>query len=487
MGSRLVVIAKNVPIEIVEALESRTYSFHIKGSAGTGKTTMALEFMRLFPGESSGVYLSTRVSPDRLYEQFPWSKSCIHQENILDANTSLDHQTKEETLFEYVDRPSFLRNLYSRVLDVNGEHVIIIVDSLDALKSNLKIPWEDLSVERDILDMAERVDANVIFVSELTEENKVDYLVDGVVKLERKIVNERLLRKLYIEKVRGTIIENPVYLFTLKDGRFTCFERGIQINFIPAEFPKVEKEKGKKIPTLCPELDKILGGGFESGTFNIFEVGDMDGMSHTYIVTPIFLNFVLQGIPFFCIPSKGLFSSDVVKRNSSPSLSETLTSCLNDYALKCLKKYFYVIYSREEKAIDKIETYNIFTIKGEDFAEDLNNFMELAVKVLDDVQVDTLVISMASDTLEFIYGSKELTKIIQTWIDQIRKINGVLMMFQFGHEKLKLQTHLASSYFKLGNIGGNIVFYGEIPKTKMYITGLDICKGHIYGSLIPIE
>ncbi len=486
VGLRLVVVIKNVPMEITEALDSHTFSFHIKGISGTGKTTLALEFMRIFPGESTGVYLSTRVSPDKLYEQFPWSKSCIHQENILDANTSLGQQTKEEYLFQYVDKPGFLRDLYSRVLEVKVKHSIIIVDSIDTLKSNLRIPLDDLSVERDILDLADRVKSNVIFISEFAEENRLDYLVDGVVRLEREFVNERLVRKLYIEKVRGMIIENPVYLFTLKDGRFTCFEKGIQINLIPAKLPEIEKKKGLKIPTLIPELDKILNGGFEGGTLNIFEVGEMVGMSHTYILVPIFLNFVRQGFPFFSIPSKGLFSDDVVKRGSSPSLKETLTSSLDEEYLRCLKKYFYVAYSAKNR-VEDVETYNTYIIKGEDYTEDLNNFIEFAHKILDEAQVDTMFISIACDTLEYLYGIKEITKIIQSWIYEIRKINGILTMFQFGHETLKLQTHLATTYFKLENMGGNIVFYGEFPKTKMYITGLNISKGHIQGNLIPIE
>nr|MDO8079288.1 gas vesicle protein GvpD [Candidatus Freyarchaeota archaeon] len=480
------VLASSVPPEIVKALESRTFSLHIKGSAGTGKTTMALELMRLFPEDGQAVYLSTRVSPDKLYEQFPWSKSCIQQENILDASTSLFNRTKEETLFEYVDKPSFLKNLYSRVSDVTEKCITIIVDSLEALKSNMGIPGDDLSVERDVLEMGEKVKANVIFVSELYGDSSLDYLVDGVVRLEKEIVNDRLLRKLYIEKVRGKRIENPVYLFTLKDGRFTCFEKGIKINFVRGELPKVEKEKGRKIPTLITELDKILGGGFEGRTFNIFEVGDKVGMAHFHVVIPMFLNFIIQGFPVFSIPSKGLFSSDVVRSGSMTNTEKTFASVLDDNALKYLKKCFYVLLPTTN-TLPKTETYNVYPLKGEDFKEDLNNFMELAAKVLDETQANTMFVSMASDTMEYIYGTKGLLKIIQNWMDQIRRLNGIMVMFQFGHEPLRVPTHLAASYFKLENIAGNIVFYGEIPKTKMYITGLHFSEKYLQTRLIPIE
>ncbi|MFB0563076.1 MAG: RAD55 family ATPase [Candidatus Lokiarchaeia archaeon] len=480
------IVAKNVPLEIIEALESRTFSLHIKGSAGTGKTTLALELVRLFPAESSAVYLSTQVSPVKLYEQFPWSESCVNQENILDVNTSLYNQTKEETLFEYVDKPSFFRNLYSRVLDVAEKRVTIIVDSLDSLKSNIKVPERNLSVERDILEMAERVNANVIFISELSGESKLDYMVDGVVRLEKDIVNERLFRKLYIEKIKRTRIENPMYLFTLKDGRFTVFEKGFQINIIPPEVPKIEKEKGRKIPTLIAELDKILSGGFEKVTFNIFEVGDKVGIAHFYVLSPIFLNFILQGYPVFSIPSKSLFSFDVIAGDPVSDLSEKLVSSLGDNALNYLKNCFHVFLPPENTPY-KGETYSTHFLKGQDFTEDLNYFTGLASKVLDEVQADTLFVTMASDTMEYVYGANNLLKIIQTWMDQIKRLNGIMIMFQFGHETLRLPTHLAASYFKLENIGGYFVFYGEIPKTKMYVTGLDISERYLKTRLVPLE
>nr|MDO8079298.1 gas vesicle protein GvpD [Candidatus Freyarchaeota archaeon] len=477
----------NVPQEIVHALESRTFSLHIKGSAGTGKTTMALELMKLFPENCRAVYLSTRVSPERLYEQFPWSKSCIHQENVLDANANLYSDTKQEALFEYVDKPSFLRSLYSKVMDSTGEKPTIIVDSLDALKSNLKIPCDEFSMESDILEISNRLNAKVLFISELSGESKLDYLVDGVVRLEKEIVGGRLLRKLYIEKVRGKRIENPMYLFTLKDGRFTCFEKGIQINFTNQKFSKGEKEKGKKIPSLISELDNILGGGFERGTFNIFDIGDKVGLNHAYVCVPMFLNLVIQGIPVFSIPSKGIFSTDVVKRGPSISLSETFISSLDEGTLKYLSKYFCVILPSSHTTPNKIEMYRTYFLEGKDYKEDINNFIDFASKILDEVQADTLLVTMASDTMEYIYGTNGLLKIIQTWMDRIKQINGIMALFQFGHETLRLQTHLASNYFRIENIGGNIVFYGEIPKTKMYVAALDILKGHIQTRLVPIE
>jgi KaiC/GvpD/RAD55 family RecA-like ATPase len=480
------VLASTLPKEISEALESLTFSLHIKGSAGTGKTTMALELVRYM--NCPAIYLSTRVSPSRLYNQFPWSETCLHKENILDANTSLDLQTtREETLFEYVDRPSFLKNLYSRVLENKGEHLAIIVDSVDYLKWNLRIPQEDLSVERDILDIAERVNANAIFISEVCEESRLDHLVDGVVRLEREIVNGRLLRKLYVEKVRRIKIDNPIYLFTLKNGRFKVFETGFSVNLTQTEPPRLEQGKGTKIPTLIPELDKILEGGFERGTFNIFDVGNKVGINHLFIAIPIFLNSVLRGIPVFSIPSKGVIFPGVLKSGPLTSLGEVFLSSLSSETFNYVNQYFTLVLPLAQKIEEHTISFNVHFLNGEDYIKDLNNFLNYAVEVLNRVKANTLVVSIATDIIEYLYGSENTAKVIQTWLDKIKQLNGIMTIFQFGHETHKIPTHLANSYFKIENVAGNIVFYGELPKTKMYVAGLDVSKGYVQTSLTPIE
>ncbi|MEX2722464.1 MAG: hypothetical protein Q6367_001105, partial [Candidatus Freyarchaeota archaeon] len=336
-------------------------------------------------------------------------------------------------------------------------------------------------------DIAERVNANAIFISETCEESKLDYLVDGVVRLEREIVNERLLRKLHIEKIRRIEINNPTYLFTLKGGRFKVFETGFSVNFTQREAPRFGQEKGTKIPTMITELDKILGGGFERGTFNIFDVGDNVGINHLFVVIPIFLNSVLQGIPVFSIPSKGVIFPGVLKKGPSTSLGETFLRSLNSETINYVNQYFTLVLPSAHRAEEQFMSFNFHFLNGEDYIEDLNNLFNRIVEVLNRVKADTLVISIATDTIEYTYGHEKITKIIQTLWDKIRQFNGIMNVFQFEHETQKVPNHIAASYFKIENIAGNIVFYGVLPKTKIYVTGLEVLKGHIQTSLTPIE
>ena len=75
-----------IPIEIFDAFncEDIGYSLLVKGSAGVGKTTFALNLLSAFRNHES-IYLSTRVAPSSLYSQFPWLKDQLKVSNILDA------------------------------------------------------------------------------------------------------------------------------------------------------------------------------------------------------------------------------------------------------------------------------------------------------------------------------------------------------------------------------------------------------------------
>jgi len=75
------------PGEILDFLRGEGgHSLLIKGKAGTGKTTLALQIIEELVDEQVDYYLSTRVSDESLYRQFPWLKEKIKQNEILKAS-----------------------------------------------------------------------------------------------------------------------------------------------------------------------------------------------------------------------------------------------------------------------------------------------------------------------------------------------------------------------------------------------------------------
>src|SRR6266581_8321453 len=70
---------------LMKFLESSGNILLIRGSPGTGKTTLALELLRRMEGPRIGqrtvppnrLYISSRVSPPRLRKHFPWLNEVV--------------------------------------------------------------------------------------------------------------------------------------------------------------------------------------------------------------------------------------------------------------------------------------------------------------------------------------------------------------------------------------------------------------------------
>ena len=61
-----------IPPELLRFLTRRSYSLLIKGEAATGKTILALSILKELAAGDNFLYLSTRVSPSKLFENHTW-------------------------------------------------------------------------------------------------------------------------------------------------------------------------------------------------------------------------------------------------------------------------------------------------------------------------------------------------------------------------------------------------------------------------------
>ena len=224
---------KRIPEELTNALKRDGYSLIIKGLAGTGKTTLALELISSLEQENmTGIYFTARVAPAQLISHYPWALKVIPKERFIDARGSL--MVKEvpyATVIKYSDVPDFLKNLFYMIDIAPKKPVTVVIDSLEELKANLSFPEENFSIERRLLELSYQNAANIIFITEHQDVGKLDYLVDGIIKLERIIENGRVFRYFVIEKLRGIPLENPVYIYPLENAHFSYLApQNIQLN-----------------------------------------------------------------------------------------------------------------------------------------------------------------------------------------------------------------------------------------------------------------
>ena len=239
------------------------YSLLIKGVPGAGKTIFSLTLLKevcenwITNGieKAGGIYLSTRINPQILYEDFPYLRDYIEPENILDATKSrFPNPSDVSNLFKYRNWSSFIGTVYEKV--ENFDKSIVVVDSWDAVCQQLKETQRE-ELEKEIIEFCRMSNILLVLVSEYVRQKELDYLVDSITSLFRRFEGHKTVRELKIEKLRGVKIINSTYTFNLDGGMFNYYE------------PRKEFQECKSINNRLSigikELDEMMHGGILQG------------------------------------------------------------------------------------------------------------------------------------------------------------------------------------------------------------------------------
>jgi KaiC/GvpD/RAD55 family RecA-like ATPase len=300
------------------------HSLIVKGSAGTGKTTFALQLTEEIGGIGTSFYMSTRVSDESLYNQFPWlrermrqaatevagrhyaktlDEQAVHTEGSADISfevrvrsekrgadpakhrldrTELDKlegriemgEEGDETYDKHgegeVAEGSLVFDLGSDLPEIDmaydavernlPEKTLVLIDSINALAERYGIHASKL-INTLQKDLVESGRANVVFILEDSGETRLDYLGDGVILFQAREHAGRRLRVMTIEKLRGTEVRQHKFLYTLDGARLRAFNiRPDERTGSPARWAPVPDPSKDKASTGNPALDALTGG-----------------------------------------------------------------------------------------------------------------------------------------------------------------------------------------------------------------------------------
>ncbi|MCI4354873.1 MAG: hypothetical protein L3K06_05855, partial [Thermoplasmata archaeon] len=294
--------AGGVPPEVLTFLMGKGgRSLIVKGGAGTGKTTFGLELLERAGKPNQSYYLSTRVGDEALYRQFPWLKASEMRSRILDAGklfldtinspgrpTSPElpeterkkiHAAREmmRTFADErgpptrVDRTHLaallkrnpmpeVENVYNRVEQALPEKSLLVIDSLEGVTHKYGLEMEEfvMALQKDLVEAS---NTNVVMILEKPEAGGIEYLVDGLISIQREELDERRVRHLRLEKLRATNITRPRYAVTLNGGRFEALGF-LEPNHAagPAQIWRPVADPEKYYSTGIPDFDALLGG-----------------------------------------------------------------------------------------------------------------------------------------------------------------------------------------------------------------------------------
>jgi circadian clock protein KaiC len=238
----------------------------LEGSPGTGKTTIALQFLRAGAerGEQ-GLYITLSETADELR-----SGAASHGWTLGDRITIFELVPPESLLDP--DKQQSL--LYSSDLEL-GETTKLIFDEiarvkpsrivLDSLSEIRLLAQSSLRYRRQILALKHyfaRNGATVLMLDDLTSETHdktVHSVVHGVVRLEEIAPDYGAdRRRLRVSKYRGTKFRGGWHDFVIHTGGVQAFPR-----LVSAEHHT--KFDRKQMTSGIAELDGLLGGGDRAG------------------------------------------------------------------------------------------------------------------------------------------------------------------------------------------------------------------------------
>ena len=445
-----------IPTEIKKFFSSsfgKTLLF--KGKPGTGKTTLVFEILNELRPDGNCIYISPRVDQSSSYGKYPWIEGDFNSnDDFIQMLTARIKMTQEA----FDDKP------------------LIVVDSIDALSiaTTYSSDWlaNKFELERMLTDFGRKVNADMLMVTEQIDLTSLDYLVDGVVSLERSEISERDIRKIHLHKLRGVGLLQSKYLFTLQNGRFSSFEP------FAVSYPKetvvcepIPDPISSKISTGTIDFDNILGGGYQKGSFNLFEITSGVGDSFYSLLLPTFINHLNLNRGLLSMPSEGT-SVETEKSMISPFSDEHR-----------FKNQFvgFEVREMDGRIPPYVELLTGNVIKDMEALRLVKQELsgQLGAPILDYVGLDTM---------EYNYGVVDIGRIIGMMASRTKTTqNVVLAVAKHGQKITESVAHMATTHWKFENIDKTLVMYGIVPKTGLYVVEMGFEQGFPHVTLSPVK
>jgi KaiC/GvpD/RAD55 family RecA-like ATPase len=460
---------RRIPTEIYQFfMNPGGHSLILRGNAGTGKTTFALQTIEDLAQIENSFYFSMRVSDHSLISQFPWLT-----EKLMPA-CGTANQKKEDMAGKHRSGLSKLKGLGMQSIGTTKkemsvmigkdlgdlEHVydvvegtfparsLIIIDSIDAMAERYSMSCASLitAIQKDLV---EGYGSNVLFVLE-NNEQRLDYLGDGVIILGLAEYQLRRIREIDILKLRGVEIAQPKYLFTLKTSRIQTFANLWENEVRHQDQWRSVPDAVGKVSFGLTDLDRLMRGGMEKGSIALIELGHgiptaISGVLERSLVA----NFVSLNRGVFWMPTRKASAESARNQMMGPLSKEQFDKSVRVPELAA--------------QMEVTGTSYVIPVEGSSLSSDYK--WKSISYALGGVESPILSL-MGFDSLESVYGDKVMDQ-IPDHLSAIKRNNGIFVGITSPSTKSTQRiADLANLHIKVERIGGTVVLFGEEPYTE---------------------
>ncbi len=533
--------SEGIPQELVNFFKGPGgHSLIVKGLAGTGKTTFALQLAEELDSIAKSHYISVRVSDESLYNQFPWLKkkvmekeklkmaksyaktltsSYVHQERDTDVALEIRVRSAQQ-LLKSLDGSSLGRQKVER-------------SELQKLEGRIEMGEEGMDEDYGSLGEGSLLEDTIIFdlgsdlpeidlaydMVEQTLPDKTLVLIDSIDALSERygVHSSKLINTLQKDLVEHSNADLLYVLESGMDNKLDYLGDGV------ISFGK-EEHKGRRLRIL--NIEKLRGAEItqhkyiytlKDGRLRTFDFkreesatkqkqwktvkdisGDVvstgneeldqliGGMKRGSIIAIE----IGANVPSYYIDNiKTGMILNSVSQNRGVAFMPSKRAPAEIVAGQIVPHIKEAAYNKQVRVFEaiQIESFkgaeNTITLDGADLGEELKwKKIEYSLEG----SKHPFLSMMSFDTLESMYEG-DVVEGMNSHLTSIRRNKDIFVGILIPTDKsIGKLTNVAHTHLKIENIDGSVVLYGEKPFTELFALAFDFSKGYPKAELTPI-